>query len=155
MSKFLDIAIEMALKNVEEGGDPFGAVVVKDNEIIGRGVNTMHKFPDISGHAELIAIKQAQAYLNRIDLSDCVVYASGHPCPMCLGSMGMSNIKEYYYANSLDDADVVGLGLSKQVYNYLKGDQNAIEMVVHHEAITDDDKNPMLIWKNKNDAKVK
>jgi guanine deaminase len=149
MSKYMDIAIEMALKNVEEGGTPFGALVVKGDEIVGRGVNTMHQFPDIAGHAELIAIRQAQELLGRIDLSDCVVYASGHPCPMCLGSMGMSGIKKYVYANSVQDAYDAGLHLPKNVYAYLAGDKEAIEMVVEHEIPTSDDLNPMLVWEKK------
>lgn len=146
MSKFLDIAIELALKNVEEGGGPYGSVVVKDNEIIGQGVNTLHKHPDISGHAELLAIREAQAHLNSVDLSDCVIYASGHPCPMCFGSILLSGIKKIVYANSLEDAEEAGMPLSKNIYEYLSGNKEAIELEIEHVPITDKKKDPIIVW---------
>lgn len=149
MSKFLDKAIELALENVKEGGDPYGAVVVKDGEIIGEGVNTTHKYPDVSGHAELAAIREAQKHLNRIDLSDCTIYASGHPCPMCLGSIVFSGIKKVVYANSLEEAEKIGSTLSKDTYRYLAGDKEAVELSIDHVAIEDDELNPMLVWHRK------
>lgn len=149
MSKFLDLAIDLALENVAEGGTPYGAVVVKDDEVIGKGVNTMHRKPDIAGHAELVAIREAQKKLGRIDLSDCTVYASGHPCPMCLGSIALSGIKKVVYANSVIDAANAQMPLTQNIYNYLKGDHQAIELEITHEPITDDSRNPMKAYVTK------
>lgn len=149
MSQFLQRAIDLAITNVAQGGTPYGAVVVKDGEIIGEGVNTIHGIADISGHAELNAIRQAQALLGRTDLSDCSIYASGHPCPMCFGAIGMSNMTHVVYANSLEEAKAVGMGRSLEIYKYLQGDARAIEIDVIHEPIDEANPNPMQIWGNK------
>lgn len=147
MSDFLQIAIDLAINNVKEGGTPYGSVVVLNDKIIGRGVNTMHLSPDISGHAELVAIRQAQKLLNRIDLSDCVVYASGHPCPMCLGSIALSGIKRVVYANSVEDASNAGMSLTKNIYKYLAGNKEAIVLDMIHTPINDESNNPMVLYK--------
>lgn len=146
MNKYLKKAINLALENIKEGGTPYGAVVVLNDEIIGEGANTIHINPDISGHAELIAIKQAQKKLNRINLSDCIVYASGHPCPMCLGAIAMSKIPKVIYANSLKEAASVGMGDSQTIYDYLKGNTNILNLEIVHEPIMDDTKNPMILY---------
>lgn len=146
MNKFLERAIELAIKNVDNGGTPYGAVVVKDDEIVGEGVNTLHIQPDISGHAELIAIRQAQTLLGRIDLSDCVVYASGHPCPMCFGAITLSNIHKIVFANTPEEAAQVGMPLTVAIYKYLKGDSTAIELDIERERIQEGKLDPMTYW---------
>ena len=103
-SKWLDKTIEMAIDNVRNGGGPFAAIVVKDGEIIGTGTNLVHVNNDPSAHAELLAIREACATLSSIDLSDCVLYASGEPCPMCLGAAYWSTVGNIYYACSKTDA---------------------------------------------------
>lgn len=128
---FLNKAIELAIENLKNGGDPFGAVLVKDNEIIAKGVNELHHFPHVSGHAELLAITRAQELLNRTDLSDCILYASGHPCPMCLGAIGFSNIKKVIYSNTLEECADKGLGLSSDIYDYIKGAQTLDLELIH------------------------
>lgn len=146
MSEFLDRAIELAIKNVDDGGTPYGAVVVRNNQIIGEGVNTMHQNPDISGHAEMIAIREAQQLLGKIDLSDCVVYASGHPCPMCFGAITLSNIRKIVYANTPEEAAEAGMPLTAQIYKYLKGNHNAIDLDLKREKIEDGNPDPMKVW---------
>lgn len=121
MNSYLQVAIDLALSNIDDGGTPYGAVVVCDGEIIGQGANTIHQSYDVSGHAELIAIRQAQQVLQSNDLKDCVIYASGHPCPMCLGAIGFVGISKVYYANTLEEASHVGMWLSSDIYQYLKG----------------------------------
>src|SRR5699024_4347609 len=108
VDRFMKRAVELAVQNVKEGGVPFGAVLVKDGEIVSEGVNELHKHYDISGHAELLAIRKAQEKLKTHDLSGFTMYASGEPCPMCLTSMYMSGIETCYYAASVDDAAEVG-----------------------------------------------
>lgn len=147
MNSYLVQAIELALDNVQDGGTPYGAVLVQGDLVVGTGVNTMHEAFDISGHAEMIAIKEAQARLQTNDLSDCVMYTSGHPCPMCLGAIGMTGIQNVVYANTLEEASQYGFGLSLDIYQYLKGDKQALNLNITHIGIKDDAQNPMLAYK--------
>ena len=146
MNLYLRQAIDLAIENVNEGGTPFGAVLVRNDEVVGTGVNTGHLVKDVSGHAELIAIRKAQTLLNTDDLSDCKMYASGHPCPMCFGAIGFVGIKEVYYSNSLEEAAKVGLGLSSNIYQYLAGDLTAIPMDIIDVAIDEGLINPMTLF---------
>lgn len=116
---FLNMAIDLALQNKEDGGRPFGALITKDNEIIASGTNNMLAKLDPSSHAEMEAIKLASKNLNSLDLKDCIIYASGHPCPMCLAAILMTNIKEIYYAFNNDEAKPFGLS-SHHIYEKLK-----------------------------------
>lgn len=102
-------AIELARENVKNGGHPFGAVIVRDGEIIARGVNEIVQTNDPTAHAELTALRSASRALSSPDLTGCVVYASGHPCPMCMAAMRLAGVDEVYYAYSNDDAAPYGL----------------------------------------------
>lgn len=144
--KFLDRAVQLAIDNVQDGGTPYGAVVVHDGVIIGEGVNTIHQEFDVSGHAELIAIRQAQKVLQSNDLSDCVIYASGHPCPMCFGAIGFVGISTVYYANTLEEAADVGMDLSLNIYNYLRDDKDAFDIQMIHTGEMEEDRNPMKLY---------
>ncbi|EQC45937.1 guanine deaminase family protein [Bacteriovorax sp. BSW11_IV] len=116
---FLNMAVDLALQNKVDGGRPFGAIITKDNEIIASGTNNMLTKIDPSSHAEMEAMKLASKNLKTLDLKDCVIYASGHPCPMCLAAILMTNIKEVYYAFNNDDAKPFGLS-SDHIYEKLK-----------------------------------
>ena len=94
----------MAIENVNEGGGPFAAIVVKGDKVIGTGTNLVHQHNDPSAHAELIAIREACATLSSTDLSDCILYASGEPCPMCLGAAYWATVGRIYYACSKSEA---------------------------------------------------
>ena len=102
-------AIALALSNVEAGGRPFGAVVVRHGEVVATGVNTVLATSDPTGHAELNAIRAASATLGTADLSGCAVYASGHPCPMCMAAMRLAGIGEVAFAYSNEDGEPHGL----------------------------------------------
>jgi len=110
MSKeeFMDRAIELARLNVENGGGPFGAVIVKDNMIVAEAGNMVSKNNDPTAHAEIVAIRAASAKLNTFDLSECEIYASCEPCPMCLGAIYWSHIKNVYYASDRYGAQNAG-----------------------------------------------
>lgn len=84
---FLNMAVDLALQNKVDGGRPFGAIITKDNEIIASGTNNMLTKIDPSSHAEMEAMKLASKNLKTLDLKDCVIYASGHPCSMFLASL--------------------------------------------------------------------
>ncbi|NUS60596.1 MAG: nucleoside deaminase [Lysobacter sp.] len=106
---FLRMAVQLAHDNIDAGGRPFGAVVVKGNAVVATGVNEILATRDPTSHAELNALRGASQALASPDLTGCVVYASGHPCPMCLAAMRMSGITEVYFAYSNEDAAPFGL----------------------------------------------
>lgn len=107
--RFLREAIELAHVNVEKGGRPFGAVVVRNSEIIATGVNEILRTNDPTSHAELNAIRAASQKLGSADLRGCAVFASGHPCPMCMAAMRVAGVSEVTYAYSNDDGAPYGL----------------------------------------------
>ena len=107
--QFLQQAISLAKENVKAGGRPFGAVIVRDGAVVATGVNQMLELNDPTAHAELMALRQAGETLKRTRLEDCVVYASGQPCPMCLAAMRMAGISRIIYAYSNQDAEPFGL----------------------------------------------
>ena len=107
--RFLCEAIDLARDNVRKGGRPFGAVLVKDGTIIAKGVNEIHTTQDPTTHAELQAIRAASRVLGSPRLDGCVIYASGHPCPMCLSAMHLTGIREVTYAYSNEDGEPYGL----------------------------------------------
>lgn len=107
--RFLCEAIELAQANSEKGGRPFGAVVVKGGEVIATGVNEILKTNDPTAHAEMNAIRHASQKLGSPDLKGCAVYASGHPCPMCMAAMRMAGVSEVAYAYSNEDGAPFGL----------------------------------------------
>ncbi|WP_262269289.1 nucleoside deaminase [Microvirga yunnanensis] len=106
---FLCEAIDLARENVRRGGRPFGAVLVRDGAVIATGVNEIHMTHDPTTHAELQAIRAASRALGSPHLDGCVVYASGHPCPMCLSAMYLTGIREVTYAYSDEDGEPYGL----------------------------------------------
>ncbi len=106
---FMREAIALARANVEAGGRPFGAVLVRDGRVLARGVNQIHETHDPSAHAELQAIRQASQALGSPRLDGCVIYASGHPCPMCLAAMHLCGIQAAWFAYSNEDGEPFGL----------------------------------------------
>lgn len=98
-------AIELSKNNVVSGkGGPFGAVVVKDNVIIGEGWNKVTATNDPTAHAEVEAIRQACQKLSTFSLEDCEIYTSCEPCPMCLSAIYWAHIGKIYFANTKTDA---------------------------------------------------
>ncbi len=106
--KFMKRAIDLALRNIEQGGGPFGAIVVKDGEIIAEGWNEVTPNNDPTAHAEVQAIRKACKKLSSFELTGCEVYTSCEPCPMCLGAIYWSRPAKVYYALSREDAAGVG-----------------------------------------------
>lgn len=108
-TRFLRQAIELAHTNLAKGGRPFAAVLVKDGEAIATGVNEILATNDPTAHAELMAVRAASRKLGSPDLAGTVVYASGHPCPMCMAAMRLAGVEEVVYAYSNDDGAPYGL----------------------------------------------
>lgn len=101
-------AIRLSDENVKNGGGPFGAVIVKDGEIIATGVNRVTANNDPTAHAEVSAIRAAGQKLGTFDLSGCDIYTSCEPCPMCLGAIYWAHLDRMYYACNKDDAADAG-----------------------------------------------
>ena len=107
---FMRQAIASSRESVRVGGGPFGAVIVKDGEVVATGSNKVTLHIDPTAHAEIMAIREAAAKLKTFDLSGCVIYSSCEPCPMCLGAIYWAHIGKLYYGNSKADAQAIGFG---------------------------------------------
>ena len=119
MNKYMQIADELAKQNIlTNHGGPFGAIVVKDNVIVGVGNNQVIRNNDSTAHAEIMAIRNAEQTLNTFDLTGCELYTSCYPCPMCLSATIWANIKTIYYGNTAEDADKIGFR-DDFIYQYL------------------------------------
>jgi guanine deaminase len=107
--RFMRQAIAMALENVRAGrGGPFGALVVRGEEVVGRGTNQVTANNDPTAHAEIVAIRDACQALGTFQLNDCEIYTSSEPCPMCLAAMYWARIRAYYYGSARADAANAG-----------------------------------------------
>ena len=129
--KLMREAIKEAESNLltDEGG-PFGAIVVKEGKIVGKGHNRVLKNNDPTCHAEVEAIREACRNLGTYDLTGCELYASSYPCPMCLGAIIWANIKKVYYANSAEDAGDIGFR-DDYIYDFIEGkcqDKQVLEL---------------------------
>ena len=106
--KYLERAIEIARTGMQENkGGPFGCVIVKNDEIIAEGYNMVTSDNDPTAHAEVVAIRNACKKLNTFQLTDCDIYASCEPCPMCLGAIYWARVSKVIYANTRHDAAAV------------------------------------------------
>lgn len=106
---FMQEAIELSAKGIRQNhGGPFGCVVVKGDEIVGRGNNRVTSSNDPTAHAEVVAIRDACQNLQTFQLPDCEIYTSCEPCPMCLAAIYWSRIQRVYYANTRTDAAAIG-----------------------------------------------
>ena len=101
-------AIALAVDNVKNGGGPFGAVIVKDDQIIAEGVNRVTSQHDPTAHAEVQAIRAACRKLETFDLEGCEIYSSCEPCPMCLGAIYWAHLSHLYFAGTKVDAAEAG-----------------------------------------------
>lgn len=106
---FMQRAIELSLDGMKsDDGGPFGAVIVRDGEIIAEGNNQVTSVNDPTMHAEIVAIRKACKELDTFDLSGCTLYTSCEPCPMCLGAIYWAHVEKVFYANTKEDAAYIG-----------------------------------------------
>jgi guanine deaminase len=107
--KFLSQAAALAEENMLKGlGGPFGALVVKEGRVVGRGFNQVTSLNDPTAHAEVQAIRDACKNLSSFQLDDCEIYTSCEPCPMCLGALYWARPKAIYFASTRKDAADAG-----------------------------------------------
>lgn len=116
----MKIAKELANDNLKtNAGGPFGACIVKEGKIIGKGSNQVLAKKDPTAHAEIMAIREACKNMSTHDLKDCELYTSCYPCPMCLSAIIWSNIKKVYYGNTKEDAQSIGFR-DDFIYDYIE-----------------------------------
>ncbi|KZO00343.1 nucleoside deaminase [Pseudobacillus badius] len=147
MDSFMKRAVELAAENVKNGGQPFGAVLVKDSRIIAEGVNELHKKHDISAHAEMLAIRRAQEKLATNNLAGYAMYASGEPCPMCFAAMYFAGITDAFYCVPVEEAADAGLATSGLIYKDLKKSKEERTLSMVHMPLDQDQENPLILWK--------
>ena len=157
MNKYMKIAKELANDNLStNAGGPFGSCIVKNGKIIGKGSNNVLKNNDPTAHAEIMAIRDACNNINSYDLSNCELYTSCYPCPMCLSAIIWSNIKKVYYGNTKEDAANIGFR-DDFIYNYINNLSNGnqdpnvllLECIDRSNTIEEFNK-----FKNKNDKVI-
>lgn len=142
-------AIKCSCENVKKGGGPFGAVIVKDNKIIAEGTNLVTINNDPTAHAEIVAIRNAAAYLNDFNLSGCEIYTSCEPCPMCLSAIYWARIDKIWYANTKNDAKEIGFDDSfiyDEVSKPLEERKIPIKQFLRQEGLT-----AFQLWTQKTD----
>ena len=157
MNEYMKIAKELANDNLKtNAGGPFGACIVKDSKIIGKGSNHVLKNNDPTAHAEVMAIRDACKNINSYDLSGCELYTSCYPCSMCLSAIIWANIKKVYYGNTREDAADIGFR-DDFIYDFIqklsenKIDNNVLELVsMDREQTIEEFKN----FKNKEDKAI-
>ena len=142
---YIDQAVKLAVENVKRGGKPFGAVIVKDDRVIATGTNKAAQTGDLTSHAETEAIRKAGIEEKSDQLKGATLYASGHPCPMCLSACYLADIKEVYYAGTLREAEESGLGV-QHIYDELEKGLTRQSMQLHQRSSTIKD-DPVETWK--------
>ena len=125
-SELMQIAIDEAYQGIQAGdGGPFGSVIVKDGEIVGRGHNRVLANNDPTCHGEMEAIRDACRNLGTHDLTGCELYTTAEPCPMCLGAVLWSNMDAVYYGCTREDSDEIGFR-DEVFYEYLAGEADLL-----------------------------
>jgi tRNA(Arg) A34 adenosine deaminase TadA len=146
---FMKKAIELSIKNMDRGGGPFGAVIVKDGEVIAESANSVTIDNDPTAHAEVNAIRTAAKKLGTFDLSGCEIYSSCEPCPMCLGAIYWAKIDSLYFGNNKKDADNIGFSdnfIYQEIEKHYSERNLKTETMMRDEAIE-----AFEIWQNKDD----
>ena len=119
MNKYMNEAEKLVKENlIDNSGGPFGAVIVKNGVIIGRGSNNVIKNNDPTAHAEIEAIRDACKNIKSYDLTGCSIYTTCYPCPMCLSAIIWANIKKVYYGNTKEDAASIEFR-DEFIYDYI------------------------------------
>ncbi len=148
--KFLKMAIDLAKQNVENGtGGPFGAVVVKDGQVIASASNTVTPSNDPTAHAEVNAIRQACQKLKTFELKGCTIYASAEPCPMCFGAIYWARPKALYFAADREIAADAGFDDSF-IYKEINLNPQDRKIKTYHIELADRAE-PFDLWKSKTD----
>jgi guanine deaminase len=148
---FIKQAIELAVANVQQGGGPFGALVVKDGVVIATGANQVTRANDPTAHAEVVAIREACRALGDFQLSGCDLYTSCEPCPMCLGAIFWARPSRVFFAATHDDAAAAGFDDSF-IYDQIQVD-HALRTIPMLQVTDEKSGRPFEEWVNRADKK--
>lgn len=148
--KFLQLAIELAQTGIDRNaGGPFGAVIVRDGQIIGSGYNRVTSSNDPTAHAEVEAIREACRLIGSFQLDGCTIYASCEPCPMCLGAIYWARPGRVVYACTREDAAAIGFD-DDFIYRELENPVSERQIPVF-QAMREEGMRVFEAWKNKRD----
>merc|ERR1711939_792101 len=132
----MDMAVEEAVEGITKGeGGPFGACVVCDGKVVARAHNMVLQTNDPTAHAEVTAIRKACARLGRFDLSDCILYTSCEPCPMCYGAIHWAKIPRCIFSATAEDAAKAGFD-DKFIYESIRKETDIVHCQFKHEPHT-------------------
>lgn len=147
--KFMRQAIDLSIENVRNGGGPFGAVIVRNGEVVATGVNNVVPHCDPTAHAEVSAIRKACQKVGNFKLYGCTIYTSCEPCPMCLSAIYWAGIERIFYGNTKQDAEDINFS-DKFIY-----DELALPMTERRvpavNMMRDDALEAFRDWQNKSD----
>ena len=150
---FMREAIALSIEKMEAGeGGPFGAIVVKDGEVIGRGWNRVTSANDPTAHAEVMAIRDACSKLNTFDLSGCELYASCEPCPMCLSAIYWARLDKLTFAATRADAASAGFD-DEFLYQEVSKPWKTRELIAE-QGLTTEAQKAFAAWKVKEDRRT-
>ena len=150
----MQLAVDEGFKNIRSGdGGPFGAVIVRDGEVIARARNKVLLTHDPTMHAEMIAIRLACERLGRFDLSDCDIYSTCQPCPMCIGAIFWARIKRLYYGALDSDAGAIGFS-DKFIYDAIRADFQGQEALTIELLDREGCLELFRAWENKQDKEM-
>ena len=148
MNEFMKLALDEAFKGMRaEDGGPFGAAIVQDGKIIAIGHNEVIKTNDPTAHAEIVAIRKATKLLGRFDLSDCEIFSSCEPCPMCFSAIHWAKMKTLYFGANRQDAANIGFD-DQYIYDVIEGKATK-EQVTVVKIDRDDALGPFNEWDSK------
>jgi tRNA(Arg) A34 adenosine deaminase TadA len=143
--RFMRMAVDLARQNAERGGRPYACVIVKDGEVVGTGVNTVNATGDPLAHAETEAIRDAARKLKTPQLDGCTLYASGHPCAMCLAAMHVSGIRRGFYAHTMEESPA-GLTLGARFYEEMRKPISQQSIALEHHPVAQDGEPLYAYW---------
>ena len=151
-NEFMKRAIELSIESVNNGGGPFGCVIVKGEKIVSEGSNKVTSNNDPTAHGEIVAIREACKKINNFSLTGYELYSTCEPCPMCLSAIYWARIDKIYYANTRKDAQKIDFDDSLIYSEFKKNiDKRKIPMI---QMMRDEALKAFELWDKKKD-KVK
>lgn len=147
--QYMREAIRLAEESAESGGGPFGAIVVKNGQVVGRGTNRVTTWNDPTAHAEVVAIRDACKNLGSYQINGCTIYTSCEPCPMCLGAIYWSRPSAVYFGSTKENAADVGFD---DAFIYKEIERNPSERSIpFYQILHEEAGSAFEIWREKGD----